>query len=64
MTQSPQPKAFTNFELIISIHLHGICLFDLHQLIAMPHVCVMSGPTLKVDISGARQLKAPIYVRQ
>jgi hypothetical protein len=35
MTQSPQPKAFSNFELSISIHLHGIYLFDLHQLIAM-----------------------------
>ena len=35
MAQSPQPKAFINFELSISIRLHGIYLFDLHQLITL-----------------------------
>jgi hypothetical protein len=35
MTQSPQPKAFAKFELSMSIRRHGICLFDLHQLIAI-----------------------------
>jgi hypothetical protein len=54
MTQSPQPKTFTNFDLSISIRLHGIYLFDLHQLIAMLHVCVMSGLTPKADIKWLR----------
>jgi hypothetical protein len=43
MTQSPQSKAFANFELSNRIRLHGIYLFDLHQLIAMPHFRAMSG---------------------
>jgi hypothetical protein len=51
MTQSPQPKTFTNFELSISIRPDGIFLFDLHQLIVMPHVCVMSAYPPKANIS-------------
>lgn len=51
MTQSPQPRTFTNFELSISIRLDDIYLFDLHQLIVMPHVCVMSAYPPKADIS-------------
>jgi hypothetical protein len=50
MTQSPQPKTFTTFELSISIRLHGIYLFDLHQLIAVPHVRVMSALSPIADI--------------
>jgi hypothetical protein len=60
MTQSPQPKTFTNFELTISIRLHGIYLLDLHQLIAMPHICVTSALTPKAVINsrkGAQTLK-------
>jgi hypothetical protein len=51
MTQIPQPKTFTNFELSINIRPDGIFLFDLHQLIVMPHVCVMSAYPPKANIS-------------
>jgi hypothetical protein len=54
MTQSPQPKTFTNFELSISIRLDGSHLFELHQLIVMPHVCVMSPYPPKADIRERR----------
>jgi hypothetical protein len=37
--------------LSISIRLDGIYLFDLDQLIVMPHVCVMSVYPPKADIS-------------
>jgi len=54
MTQSPQTS--TNLEL--SIRLEGIYLFALHQLIAMPHVRVMSTLPPKPDIRLDTQLFA------